>query len=324
MRILAFTTLFPNPAQPLHGLFVRARLAALGRKTPVRVIAPVHGPRWLARGRRVRSVPPSESHDGLRADHPRFFNFPRILKSWDARLLARCTRSAFRKAVEEFRPDLVDTHWAYPDGVAAARLAREAGLPYCVTIRGDDVSVFLHTAPRRSQILDALNGSRRVIGVSAALVDAAVAAGVARERCAVVTNGIDPDLFHPEDRSRARAALELPADRPLLLSVGHLCERKGFHLLVRALARLGSEAPLLAVVGGAGEEGDFERRLRAEVRRHGLEDRVLLPGPCPPERLRAWYSAADLFCLASSREGWPNVLLEAFACMGRIVERVDR
>jgi glycosyltransferase involved in cell wall biosynthesis len=317
LRILAFTTLFPNAAQPLHGLFVRARLAALARKTPVRVIAPVHGPGWLGRGRRVRGVPASESRNGLLAEHPRFFNFPGILKSWDARLLALSVRTTFRRAVEEFRPDFVDAHWAYPDGAAAARLARGAGLPYFVTIRGDDVSVFLRTLPRRAQILDALHGARKVIGVSSALVDAAVAEGVRRENCAVVGNGIDPEIFFPEDRAAARPALGIEDERPLLLSVGHLCERKRFHLLVRALARLESargSAARLAVVGGAGEEGDFSSRLRAEVKRHRLEDRVLLPGPCPPERLRTWYGAADLFCLASSREGWPNVLLEALAC----------
>ena len=119
------------------------------------------------------------------------------------------------------------------------------------------------------------------------------------------------------DRVAARATLGLDSEHPLLLSVGHMTERKGFHLLVRALKLLTShsgQCARLALVGAAGEEGNFERELRSEVRRAGIDGRVIMPGAVSPEQLRLWYSSADLFCLASSREGWPNVLLEAMAC----------
>src|SRR3546814_10236061 len=51
----------------------------------------------------------------------------------------------------------------------------------------------------------------------------------------------------------------------------------------------------------------------------GVADRVRFLGVVPHERMASVYSAADLLVLASEREGWPNVLLEAMACGARVV-----
>ena len=56
------------------------------------------------------------------------------------------------------------------------------------------------------------------------------------------------------------------------------------------------------------------RALEQLVSSHSLNAHVFFAGSVPHQDLFLWYSAADLFCLASSREGWPNVLLEALAC----------
>jgi glycosyltransferase involved in cell wall biosynthesis len=265
----------------------------------------------------VASVPETEGKNGVVVDHPRFFNIPGALKATDAVLLARSVEKHFSRIVRNFAPTFVDAHWAYPDGVAAAMLAQKGGLPYFITIRGDDVNVFLRTRARRKQILDALNGARGVIGVCRDLVEAVVSEGVSSERCFLVPNGVDTKVFFPIRRDVARKELGIDESVPLLLSVGRICEPKGFHLLVRALRELYSparQAPVLALVGEIDEERNFVSSLRAEVFRAGLENRVLIPGSATPDELRRWYSAADLFCLASSREGWPNVLLEALAC----------
>jgi glycosyltransferase involved in cell wall biosynthesis len=66
----------------------------------------------------------------------------------------------------------------------------------------------------------------------------------------------------------------------------------------------------LIIVGG----GPERTRLLALARRLELADRVQILEPMPQRRLAALYSAADVLLLASSREGWPNVLLESMAC----------
>lgn len=314
-RILSFTSLYPNPRAPFDGLFVRARLVAMAKAAPVHALIPIL---W-----RPGSSPAGENgfyseiqdHDGLAASYHRFFNIPRYFKRSDARLMAASMRSAFREAVASFRPDIVDAHWAYPDGVAAAQLAREAGLPYSITVRGDDLNVFLDTTSRRAQIIESLRGAACVIAVCEDLARTARSMGVEHDRAVVAPNGVDTALFHPTDRDAARKQLDLPADRPIILSVGRISPEKGYELILDAMVRMGQQdAPILAIVGKRNVNAGYEATLLRRIEELGLQSRVLVPGPAKQETLREWYSAADVSCLASTREGWPNVILESFAC----------
>ena len=321
MRVLSFTALFPNEARPYHGLFVRARLEAIARRAEVRVIAPVFGPGWLHNGRIVKHVPYEERQGDLRVAHPRNFNFPKILKGLDAWLLTRAVRSCFRDTVAAFHPDVVDAHFAYPDGTAACRLAKECGLPYFLTVRGGDIHEFLPTRSRREHILEALHGAERVIGVCQDLVDSVVAAGVPRERCVTIPNGVDLQRFFPEERSSARRRLGLEPDRPMLLYVGRISPEKGLHLLVEALSRVRSDTArrALLVLLGPAERPRYAAELEAQAARCGLGEHLRFVGAHPADELRWWYSAADVLGLASHREGWPNVVLEAMACACPVV-----
>ncbi|MGI9510430.1 MAG: glycosyltransferase, partial [Geminicoccaceae bacterium] len=96
--------------------------------------------------------------------------------------------------------------------------------------------------------------------------------------------------------------------RRTLLSVGHLIERKGHDLVIRALEHL-PEVDL--IIAGDGPERGRLQRLAAKL---GLDERVRFTGVLAHQDLPSLYSAADALVLASSREGWPNVLLEALAC----------
>jgi teichuronic acid biosynthesis glycosyltransferase TuaC len=93
-----------------------------------------------------------------------------------------------------------------------------------------------------------------------------------------------------------------------LLSVGHLVELKGHHLAIEMLCSL-PEAHL-AVVGSGPERGALE----SLAQRLGVQERVRFAGQQPADALKTWFSAADALVLASSREGWANVLLESMAC----------
>lgn len=320
LRVLTFTTLFPNQQQPGHGLFVKERILALAKLVDLRVIAPVP---WFPRVRvfgeryyRYAMIPPRENHGGTPVDHPRFPVIPKLCKTVDAPLLAAGTFSYLRKLREAFPFDVIDSHWAYPDGAAAAILAGRLGVPLCITVRGDDVNVFLKEFWRRPWIRWSLGKAGGVIALSRELKDILVAAGISPGKIAVIPNGINPDAFAPIDRALARAHLGLPAGGRIVLSVGRLHQSKGFPVLVEAVGRLKRQFPdlHLYIVGSSDHEADAGPAIQQAAARHRITDRLHLVGAQDPSLLRYWYSAADVFCLATQREGSANVLLEAMAC----------
>jgi glycosyltransferase involved in cell wall biosynthesis len=98
-----------------------------------------------------------------------------------------------------------------------------------------------------------------------------------------------------------------------LLAVGAVLVRKGFDLLVEALAPLASRQWRLTIVGDRGRDADAVARLDAAIARHRLQDRVESIGAVSAERLAGLYRGADLFVLASLYEGYGMAYAEAIA-----------
>ncbi len=310
VRILTFTTLYPGATQPNHGIFVETRLrhlAGTGR-VQTRVIAPIpwfpfSGPRF-GRYAAMARMPFREFRSGVEVLHPRYLVVPKIGMSIAPALLFAASLPVLRRMSAEF--DLIDAHYFFPDGVAAVMLGRVLRKPVVVTARGTDINLIPRHPLARRMIRNAARHAAGIIAVSQALKDALTALGVPAERTTVLRNGVDLEMFKPGDRAAARAALDVRG--PVLLSVGHLIERKGHELIIAALPRLPSCTLLIA--GDGPEHGS----LKALASRLDVANRVQLLGAVPHRNLRDFYVAADALVLASSREGWPNVLLEAMAC----------
>jgi glycosyltransferase involved in cell wall biosynthesis len=317
MRLLTISSLYPNAVQPTHGVFVENRLRRIvaAGAASARVIAPVP---WFPLAHpafgeyaRFAAVPRREQRHGLAIDHPRYVVVPKRM-TWQPQAYLRTIRAEVKKLqAEGFDFDLIDAHYAYPDGVAAAQLGRELGKPVVVTARGSDLHQIADLPEPRRQIQESFPGIDRMITVSGALGDAAAGLGYPRERIKVLRNGVDTDLFRPVDGSRWRARAK--PGQPLIASVGLLIPRKGHDLLIAAMAKL-PDAHLLI----AGQGPDREK-LETLAKSLNVADRVELVGSVPHEELPALYSAADMLVLATSREGWPNVLLEAMACGAPVV-----
>ncbi|MBV9521550.1 MAG: glycosyltransferase family 4 protein [Alphaproteobacteria bacterium] len=315
MRILTFTTLFPNFEQPSHGIFVENRLRHLlgsGALT-AKVVAPV--PWFPSRSEafgayaRLARMPRQEMRHGISVLHPRYISIPKIGMHLAPFLLYLGARRAIKRMIAQGDAfDLIDAHYFYPDGIAAALLGREMGRPLVITARGTDINLIAEYPLPRRMILWAVKQAQGVITVCEALKTRLVELGAEPGRIHVLRNGVDLDGFRPCARDMVRREHDIGTEAPLLLSVGHLIERKAHHLAIEALALL-PEARLL--IAGEGPE---RAALETLAVNRNVAGRVRFLGRVPHERLPEIYSAADVLILASSREGWANVLLESMAC----------
>ena len=214
-----------------------------------------------------------------------------------------------------FAFDLIDAHFAFPDGIAAGLLAGCMGVPFSVTLRGNE-TMHAENFGRRKLMARALRRAGRVIVLSERLRQFALSMGVDDRRVKIIPNGIDPEIFYPREQSMCRQKFGLLPGAKIILSAGTLIERKGHHHVVKAVSELqrkGMSVELL-IAGGAGREGHYEKTIRKEVTDLGLTKSIHFCGEVSPEELADLMSAADVLCLASTREGWPNVLQEAMGC----------
>jgi glycosyltransferase involved in cell wall biosynthesis len=317
VRILTFTSLFPNSEQPNLGIFIYQRIAHLARQpgNAVTVIAPIpYYPRWApGKSRKTFSrIPPQERIGDLWVEHPKYPLVPKISMPLHALLMAFGSLRLARRLHAKNAFDCIDAHFLYPDGTAAMLVGKILGLPVIVSARGTDLTHYPSYRLIRPMLRWTLSRAAGIVAVSDSLKQAVVRVGVGPDRVQTIANGIDPERFAPMERSQARQHLNLPTESRLLVSVGNLTAVKSQELLVSAMALLVLRHPSLRLylIG----EGPMRSRLREQIEKNRLQAHVFLVGSRPNEELCAWFSAADISCLVSSREGWPNVVSESLGC----------
>lgn len=319
MKVLTITTLFPFANNPKHGIFVETRLRHLQRYYPdveLRVIAPIpyfpsEHPVFGAYAEYAKA-PAFEIRHGIPVYHPRYLVVPKMGMTLTPRTLAASIAKQIEKIVAEgYDFDLIDGHDFYPDGVAIANIAKQFNKPFTMTARGTDINLIPQFDKPKRQIQQVLQQSDHNIAVCEALRQEMISLGSAPQKVTTLRNGVDLDLFNYSDtdkQRRLRQKFSLPLDRPVILSVGHLIERKGHHLVIEAVSRIPN---VQLIVAGDGPDRKKLERLAANL---DCADRVKFVGSLSQTELSNLYGAADLLVLASSREGWANVLLESMSC----------
>ena len=329
MNVASLTLCYPSTDSPHAGLFIQQRLRALnnlaaaGRQVRVRVVHAQPAPFWAPR----RDGPVCDRNDPpcWHVPMPYLPVIGRPLNPW---AYARAVRPLLSDWAARKEVDVIDAHFCWPDGVAAAIVARQLDLPYTVTLRGV-LSRYAPPGPAgglaypwsRRSVRHALRDAAAVIAVSQSLKLQAIRLGIPEDLIHVVPNGVDDTTFTPGHRDAARDSLGRSAGETILITVGHLCRRKGFHRVLALLPHLVSEGRSKArgsdlryvIVGADGAEGRFEWRLKRLARKLGVCQRVTFTGPLDPPKVATWLQAADLFVLPTTNEGWCNALAEALA-----------
>lgn len=253
-------------------------------------------------------MPDKEVRAGLEIDYPRYLSIPKVGMTVAPFLYAKAAKRCIAKILDEgFNFDLIDAHYFYPDGVAATAIGKYFNKPVVITARGSDITEIGTFPLQRRMIRRAADQAAGVITVCNALRDELLAFGVSPAKVVSLRNGVDLEKFHPMDRVSIREALGVRGYT--LITVGHLVPVKGHELIIEAMARLPKDVSLL-IAGNGPERKKVERLCRTL----DVSDRVTFLGALPQEELTKYFSASDASVLASSREGWANVLLESMAC----------
>lgn len=313
MKLLTFSTLYPNSQKPAHGIFVETRLRHLVATGGVetRVVAPV--PWFPSQHSRFgkyatfAKVPLHEMRSGFTVAHPRYPLIPKVGMSISPLLLAVAVKPAIRKIIKDgYDFDVIDAHYFYPDGVAAVILGQYFNKPVVITARGTDISLIPQYLLPRKWVLWACKHAHSLITVCNALKNELIELGVSPDRITTLRNGVDLELFKPANREKIRASLAI--DGFTLLSVGHLVPVKGHEVTISALPLLPG---IRLFIAGSGPD---RPKLEALAKKLNVHDRITFLGSLSQQDLQNYYNAADALVLASSREGWANVLLESMAC----------
>lgn len=311
MSIASVCRTLPTPADPSSGIFVMRRLAALAAHVDLQILQPIPYfpiirplPAWVRSGHHNVS--------GQDITHSPMFYVPKFFKSLDSRWLRRSVQGQLATLKKAAQLDLIDAHFAYPDGAGCLDVARELDVPFVVTIRGVEED-YMQLPYMAKQIRETLQQADACICVSHSLGKLTIEAGANPDNVHVIHNAINRELYAPGDKARARTALGLDEKSPLVVSVGNLLSVKRHDVLISAFAQLSNKSVHLAIVGGAMHEPDYPRELDALCRKLGVADRVRFVGRIDENEVAIWLKAADMFALASRREGCCNAILEALA-----------
>ena len=317
-KLLVFSSLFPSQIRPNAGVFIRERMFRVGKHIPIIVVSPVP---WFPFQGIIRYWCPNfrpqpscyEEQDGVQVYYPRFFSIPGLLKSYDGFFMALGSLPRLLKLKKQF--SIIDAHFAYPDGYAATLLGKWLNIPVTITLRGTEVPL-AKIKRRKVKILTALNCATQVFSVSDSLKQFVVSLGANADKIQVIGNGIDVIKFRAIAKSTARAELSISESTKVLVSVGALVDRKGYHRVIELLPALVNQYPdlIYLIVGGDSPEGNIRIKLEQQVKVLNLDKHVRFLGAYASDQLKIPLSAADLFVLATANEGWANVFLEAMAC----------
>ena len=316
-HVLVLSTLYPNAVNPRFGTFVARSLEAVAKRGDwrVTVVNPIGlPPLALGRYRALADLPTVSEEGGITVHRPHFTLIPRIGARRNAAAIARAVLPLAQRlhAVTPF--DLVDAQFFFPDGPAAAVLARALGLPLSIKARGSDITFWGKEGFARTQMVEAARQAAGLLAVSKDLAAQMAAMGMPSEKIALHYTGLDRDRFRPFAHPQLRRQLseelgfDLSGNAPLLACVGALIERKGQAIAIRALAGI-PEARLMLI--GKGED---EAALRALAASEGVEARVFFAGSVDHDVMPLLLSAADVMVLPTANEGLANAWVEALAC----------
>ena len=313
--LLTISNLYPRPDELHRGLFNAQLFAAMNKQVDIENICLV--PEWRVWQHENISGWQDPCGNMCKTHYVPYFYMPVVGRS----LSWRSCAYSLKKQKDLFKEcDAVLATWLYPDGVAAAELARIYEKPIWLKVHGTD-RFHLQNSARRELILLACDYAEGIICNAEFMKNELMRLGVPKNKLRVIPNGVNTDLFFYRKKDAAEDELSvtgrelaghlLDAQSPIVLFVGHLVDIKGVDLLLKAWAELRKvrDDGRLVIIG----EGTRHKQLELMADELGISESVMFMGECDHKEIALWMNIADCLCLSSRSEGMPNVVLEALA-----------
>jgi glycosyltransferase involved in cell wall biosynthesis len=219
--------------------------------------------------------------------------------------------------IRKFRPQIMHIYFGIPTGIAALLLHKLTGIPYLLSLRGDDVpggdggaTAFMHKLFKPLTKSIWRNSSRLLVN-GEGLKDRVLSTLPEIDVC-VVPNGVDTEMFHPINRVRSSRTVRV-------LFVGRLHAQKCIDSIFYALKKVKQELPDSVIAFDLIGSGPDEARLKELCNKLELEDIVHFVPWVDRAEIVGYYQNSDIFVLPSLYEGMPNVVAEAMACGNLVI-----
>lgn len=306
-RLLVLTNLYPLEGSPSGGVFVAHRVQAMrraGAEVDLLALRLVRS-RPLEMVARIAGKPERRLADptGVFRDLPVPLSALQLVRGLRDHYSESAVAMAARlveSEVDVASYDAIIAHGMYllPAGAVAAALSEKWHVPFSVVLHGSDVNL---TMPRRAAVyVDVLNRADLAIFVSDALRQRAKALGFTGGHAVVLPNGVDTRVFSPPPTGARRGAT--------VAYIGNLLRIKGADRLPALFRAISASLPdARFVVVGDGPEQD-------SIARQTTELPVRFTGRLSQPEVATVMREVDVLVLPSRSEGWPCVILEAYAC----------
>ena len=276
--------MYPSPNNPGYGSFVKDQIDAL-----------------IEQGIQCEVVTSSESRRGLRYTVPKYLNL--VINS-----IIKVIRTKY---------DIIHAHYIYPTAVIAFIASYVRKSPYIVTVHGS-VEPHYHSFISKYLMGLTLKKADHIIVVGSSVRDELVEKfSITPSRVSRISMGVDTRAFKPVPRFKARKYLKLPQESRIIISIGAIIWRKGFHLLLHSIAEYPSayENTKLIIVG----DGPLANELINLSENLGITHKVQFAGAVDRSEIPLWLSASDCYVHPALDEAFGMVIIEAMSCQKLVV-----
>ena len=239
MRILFISSQFPNSVQPDFGIFSFSIVKEIAVQVDIKVIAPVPSLGMFKIINKVKKyetdlpIPDEEVIDGISVYHPKYFAVPGM-GFFHHITMYNVLEPLINKIHDEWKIDVVNCHWLFPDGVAVQKVCNKIGIPVMLTALGCDLNRYSRLPARKRPIKHALIASDAVSVLNKQMLESCVALGVSTDNLIIIPNGVDLSKFKIMEKEELRRTLNIPVKDKIILFVGSLVVVKNVSSLIMA------------------------------------------------------------------------------------------